>query len=654
MRKDILLVLSLFSVAFLIRVVGVSNVCMYIDEWLYWTNANSILANNFAPTASVFKYTTPFLPYIGAVVTLLFEGDLNILRIISVVFGSLTVPMLYLFGKAMYDRKTGLLSALFLCFSAYHCLYSRIFMFEALTLFFITAFLYFFWLSQRSEGRKSTTYACLAGAMLGLAIDAKYISLFLIPVVLAYVLWTRKFSFKALMDKKINLIWIFALLFLFPLLMGFYTSGVGLDPLQFQIIGRFEKETEANVRVLEFSPAELLTRGTNNILGVLTRGDEILIHHWAILFKLSAILLFLITLFYYLPNFINAEKKGSFLMISSGMLFLTLLELSRYQHYLIYLLPFYFVMLSHLAIKSFEHLRIRKENSYKNIFRIFITFLVIIALFSSFTTGVTSPYWEEGIYSWSESATDYIKSDVTKSGYEHYVVIGITTLPEIIDYPLQLSHDTNAPIIVILKRTGEYESEKDKIDLEKIDMLKPSYLIEEDSKYYGYHFKENVKREILKDYEIVLHTGTYPHGCFVLKRKNLQPPEALLETNGKDGEIFRNTFERSMPGVMKVGEIYTALVRVENTGDYRTNFTINVYSDRYIIFVEDPYREITLDKGSTRVLKFKIVPIRGYAGELPITVDLYAKYEGSETYRKVDSVSDCIYLIKKWIFALAP
>ena len=422
-KKDVLIIISLFSVAFLIRAVGVSNVCIYGDEWIYWIETNRILASNFAPRADVFDYSPPFLQYIGAGVTSLFGGDLNTLRMISVIFGSLTVPMLYLFGKAMYDRKTGLLAALFLCFSTYYCLYSRIYMLEALTLFFITTFLYFFWLSQRSEGRKSIIYATIAGAMMGLAIDAKYISFFLIPVVLAYVLWTKRFSFKALMDKRIILIFIFAFLFFLPLIICLYSTGVGFHGIYYYGIKQFEQKSTLTIRPVEaFSAGELLIRGVKKILVVLTSDTETLIPTMTVFFKFSAISLFLITHFSYLHNFIRFEKRGSFFIISSLTLSVLILVSARQLHYLIYLLPFYFVMLSHVAVKSLDSLR--REDSYKNIFRIFIISLTVIVLFSSFITGVTSPYCNEGEYSWITIGVEYIKNDVAKSSYEGPIVVG--------------------------------------------------------------------------------------------------------------------------------------------------------------------------------------------------------------------------------------
>jgi len=189
------------------------------------------------------------------------------------------------------------------------------------------------------------------------------------------------------------------------------------------------------------------------------------------------------------------------------------------------------------------------------------------------------------------------------------------------------------------------------VDLEKIDRLNPDYLIVEESRYINF-FTESVKREIFKSYKIVFHSQTYPYRCFVLKRKNMQSPELLLPTDGKEGKISEDIFKRSVPGVMKVGETYTAIVKVKNTGDSRTNFSVSVHSDEYIIFCGKASTEgapkLDLDKGSTRMLKFKIIPLKEYVGELTITVNLYAKNEENEAFRKkVDSVSDYIYLIEK-------
>ena len=649
-KKDILIIIILFFIAFFVREAGVSNpnVFIYRDEIRYWFRALRILAFNFAPPAEIIQgYPSPFLPYIMAVIAKFFGGDLNTLRMISVVFGSLTVTMLYLFGKAMYDRKTGLLSALFLCFSAYHVLFSHTIMLEAFTIFFTTAFLYFFWLSQRSNDTKSTTYAIIAGAMMGLAIAAKYLPIFLIPVVFAYVLWTKGFVFKALLDKRVILTLIFALLFFSPIPLWWFYSGLGLDPIYYATIGKYEKglqmmELPEVSRSMDFPISELLISGVEKITEMLSWGAKTLNPFWTALFELSAILLLMITLFSYLPDFMNREKKASFCMVSilTLCMFLVVHQPSRY--YVMYILPLYFVMLSHLIVKSFEHLRI--ENNYMNIFRTFIISLAAIMLFFSFFTTVTLPCWGESNSAWIKDSVDYIRSDISKSGYEGNVLIGCTD-PDV-DYYIYLS-GLNATTIPSLKPAGKYDVT---VEFKNVNKLKPNYIIMHENEH-DYLFHKTRHTEIFKDYSVVFYSKShYFLDGFVLKRKDIQQskPKEILYAHDKDGKIFQDIFNSSIPSVMKVGEVCTALVKVENTGDSNEDFTVRVYSEKFIIFVEDKplWRKVNLDKGSSRIFKFNIVPIRDYVGVLPITVDLYVKYEDG-TYRKVDSSIDYVHLIKK-------
>lgn len=640
-KKDILILIGLFLVAFSIRVVGISNITLYGDEWGYWTETNRILANNFAPRADVFDYAPPFLSYIGAIVTFLFGADLDVLRMVSVVFGSLTVPFLYLFGSAMYDRKTGLLSAFLLSFSAYHSLYSRIFMLEALTLFFITAFLYFFWISQHSEQRKGILYAAFAGAMMGMAFDAKYISFFLIPSVLIYVLWIERFSFKALVDRRMMVMAMFALLFYSPILICLYTTGVGLHPFYFMVIDKFSKSgVVGHTRVVSLPLSELLIEGGGKALEVLsTWGADALLMPWKYLFKFSAALLFILLICYYLYRFINSDKTDSFLIIAFFTVFIVLLGIGNQRHYVVYAQPFYYVMLSHFSIQIFSQLK--KENNYKNIFRIFIILIIGITFFSSFIAGVTSSHWDVGdSYSWTAGTVEYIKGDIKKNSYERPILIGIFDYrTEMVEY-LFFSSDFDICTIPMLTLESGHSKELAEVDLDRLDKFKPDYLVLNEA-FYKQYFKGNVKTKIFKDYSIVFHLPAYPNKGFVFKRKKIQPRELLLQTNVKKGEIAQDIFNRSVPVTMEVGKAYSVLVQVKNTADSRTNFTIRVNSSKFIIFVDDEWRSVALDKGSTCTFKFIIVPFKEHKEELPITVDLYA------THEKVDSVSDYIRSIKK-------
>lgn len=643
-NRDILIIIGLFSVAFLIRVVGVSNVVLEWDEIEYWSKAMNILANNWVPTPEVFGGTSPFLPHIGAMVTSFFGGGLHTLRMISVLFGSLTVPLLYLFGKEMYGRKAGLLSALFLCFSAYHCFYSRILMIESFALFFVVAFLYFFWGWQCSEqDRKSTSYAIIAGVMMGLAISAKYLPVFLVPAVLIYVFWTSAFSFKALIDKRIILMLIFTLLIFYPLFICLCITDT--NPIYHYTVELPEiYETAsggAKTRGMETPMHEIFIGGMKKIQEILAWGNTTLIPHWAVLYKSSVLLLFLITISSNLLGFINRERKSSFLMISIIVLGLLILCFLPAKYYLIYALPFYFVMLSHQVVKLVED--IKRENSYKNVFRISIILLTAIMLFSSVITASTSSYWDEGEHVWNKDAMDYIKNDIANSDYIEGVLIGLVGSEIFVDYYIQF-YDFNATTCSV-KTVRKYHK-KVEIDLEKINKLKPNYIVVSEELFDGL-FTNSIEKEILEQYRLVFHSKTYnTYNGFVFKRKNMQPPE-IIPSDGKDGKISQDIFKGTLPGVMKVGNIYTVSVEVTNNGDSCADLAVGMHYDGRILFVAEKRRSITLDRGATRILKFKVVPIEEYAGKLPITVDLYVKSNKYEMVRKVDSCSDYIYLIKK-------
>jgi len=665
-KRDILIVIALFLIAFSIRVVGVSNVYMVWDEWLYWFKTFKILANNWLPVSGVFWGPSPVFSYIEAVVVKIFGGDLYTLRLTSVIFGSLTVPMLYLFGKAMYDRKTGLLAALFLCFSAYHCYYSRIIMLEAFSLFFVTAFLYFFWMSQRNE---SSMTAIIAGIFLGLAVAAKYLPAFLIPVILIYTLWTK--GFKALMDRKMILTLLFAFLTLLPLILCMLI--VGENPLYFYVLGKYKKgdliESNINIErfekgvagggfsVLAVSLNELFAKFVNKIAEIFAWGAWILSPLLSAFFVLSAILLFLITITHYLFEFLSRNKEGSFLSISFITLYLFLYMFTcAAKYYLIYSFPIYFVMLSHVAVDTFtfyirkfgEKVEGKHGKEWRNekmgrnceIMRVLISIIIIIFLFFSVLTSVTSSQWDVGESYWISECVKYIKIDAIKSEYGENILIGIAVRKSgNIDRSIYINNLNASTVRIITSRKyGEPLS----IDVRKVKVLKPDYLIVSKAQY-DILFKSDVKKKILRDYDLVFKSKSYyDYNGYVFKRKNLS--KRCEYRCSEYGKISQDIFKRSVPNMMEVGKPYTVLVQITNTGDSRMDFSVRVHSEAFI--VRGDSEEAYINKGSARLFKLTIVPVKEYAGKLPISVDLYARPEGSETWGKADSVTDYVYLIK--------
>jgi len=104
-------------------------------------------------------------PYLQTITTDLFGHSLTGLRMVSVVFGTLTVPALYLLARTLFDRKTALLAALFLATFPPHVHLSRLGLNNIADPLFGTLALAF--LVRGAKTQRPGDYV-LAGAALGL------------------------------------------------------------------------------------------------------------------------------------------------------------------------------------------------------------------------------------------------------------------------------------------------------------------------------------------------------------------------------------------------------------------------------------------------------------------------------------------------------
>jgi hypothetical protein len=509
-------------------------------------------------------------------------------------------------------------------------------------------------MSFHSE-KKNVLYPCLAGAMLGLAWDAKYIAFFLIPAILIYFLWIKGFNLRVFIDKKLFLIGLFALLFFMPLLFGLFYTGVDFHGILYYAIQVFTLRNIVGGRVLSLSIDQLVARGVERLTDIFSWGG-LLNYPWVVIFRVCMLLLLIYASIYYIIKFFKKEEKSSFIFISIFFSGILLLFLGKYQHYMIYLFPFYYIMISSVFTGSW--FSFKKENSAKNIPRVIIMSFTAIVFIFYILTGATSFQWDRGDYSpWVKDAVDFIKIDSIKSGYEDQQIFTGTVTPkqEIINYYLYPGNFTTVFLI-------EWNERSKWLSLDGIALLKPTYIIANEA-YYEYFFDDKTKREIFKYYYILLYINTYNNGIgcykcggYVLKRKDIPSPDLKpnIELSGtetlsnmicREGNISHELFQASVPNLMSVGEVSTALVRVENTGCSRGIFNINVYAGGNVLFIDDHYREITLDKDSTALLEFKMVPYNIHAGKIPVTVDLSVKYENFKFGRKVDSSTDYVSII---------
>lgn len=631
-RRDIFIVVVLFLVAFIIRASSIAEISMYPDEWIYWTDMHRILASNFNVLVrpDLFNYTSPLFSSIGAATTPVYGNDLNTVRMLSVLFGSLTVPFLYLFGKEMYNRKTGLLAAILLCFSAYHSLYSRIIMLEATAIFFITACVYFFWRTQHpKEGQNRVVSAILAGALMGLAIDVKYAALFLVPAILGYILWTSGFDFRALFEKRILIIFLFAFLFFLPLLFCLFYTGVGFHGMLYYTMEKYEKPG-AQSRLSSLPITEIAQRGLDTVTGVFAWGSDKLPPCGELLFNISAILLLLITIVFYLFWFAKREKEGTFLIVSVFLLHILFFVISPYKHYYTYTLPFYYVMFSHVFFNSME-----RKNGSRSIAGICITVLAVIVVVFYLFTGATSPLWDNGEYVGADYAIHLIKNDAFASNKTGSVLIGTTFREVVTEYAVH-NQDFSAANNRMIELTDPYAKNKYQVNLQKINQLQPDYFIFTELTSNRFYFNSRVEKNLMENYMIIRDVHQYFLEYIILKRVTpiTRGDMKLLYNNESKGELSGSVFQDSIPTVMNMGKSYPLQVRVTNTGNSRTEYYLAFTYDKFRMFIDKPVTaRIILDPGSTGTVSYALVPFAKYSAMdasekysdvgLPVIVELY-------------------------------
>jgi len=126
-------------------------------------------------------------------------------RLVSAIFGILTLIAVFYLGKALYNRKVGFNSALVLGTFVTFFSFARHAMTDVPFVFFIVSSIYFFVLSQKDD-EKVNRYAALSGVFFGLALMTKQIQALLLPlIIISYLVLTQK-SLKPLISKRL---WLF-------------------------------------------------------------------------------------------------------------------------------------------------------------------------------------------------------------------------------------------------------------------------------------------------------------------------------------------------------------------------------------------------------------------------------------------------------------
>ncbi|MDG6998923.1 MAG: glycosyltransferase family 39 protein [Nitrososphaerota archaeon] len=239
-------VFGLFIVGLLIRSYHISTLAAYPDELTYASRGIQIVAANWAWPSSQMWDQPPLFTYIIAFFTAAFGASLNSLRMISVLFGSITIVIAYFLGKSMYGRIAGAIGAVGVTFDGFHILYSRLLYIEALANALILCSILLFW--EGIVKKKSLKVSILGGIVFGLALDSKYISMVAgVALFVFLVLYSRKIG-KPFPGRQVIAYFATSILMYVPVLIDLAVNNA--NPFYFDLVGRFQ---QSNVNVLETS-----------------------------------------------------------------------------------------------------------------------------------------------------------------------------------------------------------------------------------------------------------------------------------------------------------------------------------------------------------------------------------------------------------------
>ena len=150
-------------------------------------------------------------------------------RGVSAFFGLLTIPLVYLIGRTLFDKRIGLVAAAALTVSFWGLMYSRTGIRQVSMPFFQLIAFYFFWRGIRTNKR---THWIAAGVGMGLCLNT-YFAAWTVPATIIGFLFLALIFRRDLLDGRWRgILWMFALTLLFaiPLVIAMRDVPASAEP----------------------------------------------------------------------------------------------------------------------------------------------------------------------------------------------------------------------------------------------------------------------------------------------------------------------------------------------------------------------------------------------------------------------------------------
>jgi len=206
--------LIILLIALIVRVVYLSEPAFYFDEGIHSELTRLYLNGEIATPWERFDQP-PVSTYFNALSASVLGLSEFSMRIVEVIFGVLTVAIMYLLTKKLFNEKVALISSLLLAVTPLHVIYSRFAYTDVMLLFFMLVSVLF---TEYSFDRKSYRYPLLAGLFAALAFLTKYSAIVvLLPYHLIFFLRTGERDFGKWVKNIAVQIITFIMVFIFIL-----------------------------------------------------------------------------------------------------------------------------------------------------------------------------------------------------------------------------------------------------------------------------------------------------------------------------------------------------------------------------------------------------------------------------------------------------
>ena len=167
-RRELWILIGMTLLGFGLRLHGLRELPLIVDEIGFAAHASDILHGQFVPIFAPGHNANPSVySWLVAGAMSLFGQNTFAIRLIPLVFGTLSVPAIYILGRQWWSGRVGLIAAAFLATYPAHIFYSRMSLYNIVDPFFAMLALAFLGCAVQTPLRRQ--YWIFAGMMAGIA-----------------------------------------------------------------------------------------------------------------------------------------------------------------------------------------------------------------------------------------------------------------------------------------------------------------------------------------------------------------------------------------------------------------------------------------------------------------------------------------------------